>query len=576
MNFHYHVTYQSPNQRLIHITCSIKDIHQNTLEVHLPAWRPGRYEIGNFAKNILYLNVFSNTTKISAQKINKDCWQINTENINNIEISYAYYAAEWNAGSSFICDSFLYVNPVNCCLFAVESLLQPCSLSLSVPDTFQTAISKDFDLHSACYNFNDFHDLADTPFISGTTLQCLTYTCANTPFSIWFNGIINDIPSQKIIDDFKAFTQAQYDAFGSFPFKSYHFYIHVLPYRAYHGVEHLESTVITLGSAEKIFTDYYEDLLGISSHELYHAWNVKTIRPAAMTPYDYTKENYTSLGYITEGITTYMGDQMLLRSLVFTRDIWKKTFDELLEKHFQNFGRFNYSVAESSFDTWLDGYQAGVPNRKVSIYTEGALCAFMIDILIRKHSQNQKSLDDVMQWLYIHIAKLGQGYTALDYQNALEIVSGVSFLDFFNHYYNGVQDYMPLLKECLHFIGYSIETKERSLAYETFWGLKLQFAADSCTVLHIYPGSELEHAGIAIGDELIKVEHATKLEPQILSEISKSELATLIFKDILKQEKKITLAKGNYFKNYFLTRQHEMSEEQARHYALWAGVTELV
>ncbi|MBK6527068.1 MAG: hypothetical protein IPG07_16880 [Crocinitomicaceae bacterium] len=100
----------------------------------------------------------------------------------------------------------------------------------------------------------------------------------------------------------------------------------------------------------------YDDLLGVCSHELYHAWNVKTIRPADMLPYDYSKENYSRLGYVCEGVTTYMGDLFLAEAGVRDFVWYRKELEKLLQKHFDNFGRFNYSVAESSFDTWLDGY----------------------------------------------------------------------------------------------------------------------------------------------------------------------------------------------------------------------------
>jgi predicted metalloprotease with PDZ domain len=187
-------------------------------------------------------------------------------------------------------------------------------------------------------------------------------------------------------------------------------------------VEHTNSTVIALGPSYGVMNNKgYEDLLGVSSHELFHAWNIKTIRPVEMMPYDYSRENYSRLGYVAEGVTTYYGDVMLLRSGVFTEEQYLKTFNELLEKHFNNFGRLNLSVADSSFDTWLDGYKQGVPGRKASIYTEGALCAFMLDIIIRKNSNNKRSLDDLMRLLYEEFGKKQRGYSEGEYKSAAEL-----------------------------------------------------------------------------------------------------------------------------------------------------------
>ena len=118
----------------------------------------------------------------------------------------------------------------------------------------------------------------------------------------------------------------------------------------------------------------YNSLLHICSHELYHTWNIKAIRPVEMFPYDYTKENYFRTGYVAEGVTTYMGDLMLHKAKVTTWEEFKKTQNQNLERHLMNYGRMNLSVADSGFDSWLDGYKLGSPNRKVSIYADGALC----------------------------------------------------------------------------------------------------------------------------------------------------------------------------------------------------------
>src|SRR6185369_4870034 len=114
-------------------------------------------------------------------------------------------------------------------------------------------------------------------------------------------------------------------------------------------------------------------------------------------PYDYTQENYSRLGYVAEGVTTYYGDLFLARSGVFNLDEYFEELNQRINKHLNNYGRFNMSVAQASFDTWLDGYVPGIPHRKTSIYDEGCLIALMTDLLIRRHTKNKKSLDDVMQ-----------------------------------------------------------------------------------------------------------------------------------------------------------------------------------
>ena len=144
-----------------------------------------------------------------------------------------------------------------------------------------------------------FNSLAESPFIASNSLQHDVYEVKGIPFHLWFQGSCTP-PFEKLKKDFTAFTQEQINCFGGFNSKDYHFLFQITPYNSYHGVEHTNSTVILLGSEKNVFEDRYVDLLGISSHELYHTWNIKSIRPAEMLPYDYTQENYSRLGYVVE------------------------------------------------------------------------------------------------------------------------------------------------------------------------------------------------------------------------------------------------------------------------------------
>jgi len=567
---HYTFSYTNPATRLIHISAKFTNLKSDVVYLQLPSWRPGRYELGNFAQNIVSFKVFSADEELAFSKVTKDKWEVDAFGYNEMEVRYTYYAADLNAGSTFLCDDFMYANPVNCCMYIEGNLDEPCTLQLEVPQHYEVAIGLPAT-DKFIYQAADFHQLADSPFIAGTTLQHKTYQSNGTTFYVWFNGKI-EVDWNKVLHDFKAFTDAQFDAFGSFPFPEFHFLNHILPYSAYHGVEHLTTTVITLGPSEQVMTSLYDELLGISSHELYHCWNIKTIRPEEMMPYDYTRENYSRLGYVAEGVTTYMGDQMLLRAHVFTRDEWKKTFDQLLERHFQNFGRFNMSVAESSFDTWLDGYKPGVPNRKTSIYTEGALCAFMIDMLVRKNTRNENGLDDIMRLLYERFGKRKKGYGISDYQALLEDVAGYSFESFFMDYYHGTEDYEPLLRECLQYIGCELKTTVRDNAYETAFGFKALKEGNHYVVKAIYPGSEAEQLGLELNDKITEVNGAEMKDLMQLNEAVKVQSSKFKVQSMLHKEKEIALNKGDYYKKYTIERIHQMDEAQARNFAVWAGV----
>ena len=476
-------------------------VDENKTIIHLPSWRPGRYELGNFSKNIKNFKVFNDQNKaVNFHKINKDSWEISSNETKYIKIEYQYYANELNAGSSYYNENQLYVNPVNCFLYAEGKEQFPISLELNIPENYTIASSLVQE-----NNFllaENFDELADSPFICSENLEKQTYIVADTNFHIWFNNQLN-IPWERVIDDFRNFTKKQIEDFGEFPVSEYHFLIQSLPYLAYHGVEHLKSTVITLGPSYDLFENRYDELLGVSSHELYHVWNVKSIRPKELLPYNFKKENYSELGYIYEGITTYLGDLYLLKSGVFSLENYLRELSKQFQKHLDNPGRFAYSVSQSSFDTWLDGYVPGVPGRKVSIYTEGCLLAFVMDAKIRKATNNKRGIEEVMKRLYYNFAQNNKGYTEKDFIDQLENICGYSFQDFFNDYVHGSTPYETILLEALDFIGLElIQTPSNSYS-EANLGMKTVHQSNHLLISAIYPGSPADMAGLSLGDELI-------------------------------------------------------------------------
>jgi predicted metalloprotease with PDZ domain len=499
----YSLSSPHPSSQFIHISISF-DVFENTTCLQLPSWRPGRYELGDFAKNIRLFNVSNEMgNQLTFFKISKDCWSINTEHSNRIHVCYEYYSNELNAGSSYVDENQLYVNPVNCCAYVIGRENEEILLKLDVPSDYKVATALT-SLENNVFKAKDFDTLADSPFISSNSIQHSSYNVGATLFHIWFQGEII-VPWDIVCADFKSFTQKQIEKFGSFPVLEYHFLNQIVPHKAYHGVEHATSTVILLGPSFSVFNESYIDLLGVSSHELYHAWNVKSIRPIEMFPYDFSKENYSELGFIYEGVTTYMGDLFLLKSNVFSWDQYVIEFNQYLAKHTENEGRFNYSVAESSFDTWLDGYEPGAPGRKVSIYTEGCLLAFMADVLIIRATNGNFGLDEVMRRLYTDYYLAHKGVSKENYQFVLENVSGISFDSFFKDYIFGRKDYLPLLKTMLNELGLSLVEFENPKKTLSIFGIKLIQSGNHFIVKSIHSKSPAWNAGMMLEDEIIAI-----------------------------------------------------------------------
>ena len=541
-------------------------------EIKIPVWRPGRYEIGNFAKNIKDFNIFNEKgRRVPFFKKNNSTWVLKESSNNSLRVEYLYYAKDLNAGSTYLDDHLLYVNPVNCCIYVDELYDFKSQIKLNIPKSWKIATGlqkKGNDLIS-----KNFDELADSPFICSNQLQCKSYTVSDYKFNIWVNGDFKPDWS-RWIKDFERFTKKQIEKFIEFPVKDYHFLIHALPYKSYHGVEHLTGTVITLGPAKEINKSLYKELLGVSSHELYHTWNVKSIRPIDMLPYDFSCENYSELGYIYEGITTYMGDLFLLKSKVFSIEQYFDELNNQLQRHFDNMGRFNYSVAESSFDTWLDGYVQGAPGRKVSIYVEGCLLAFIADVKILKATAGKYGLDEVMKRLYFNYAIKGKGITENDYRKELEQISGLSFADYFDNYIHGTYSYETLLTECFEFLGLEIKTRPSKLYIEDQVGCKvLKNKWGEFIVSSIYPTSPADMAKIQVGDVLKSIDgNSIDLEcKKAFSEDLISENKLSYLRNNIEFEVELLQTNRSFYNKYFVSKMNNpiKDQEQERLFDMW-------
>jgi predicted metalloprotease with PDZ domain len=206
------------------------------------------------------------------------------------------------------------------------------------------------------------------------------------------------------------------------------------------------------------------------------------------------------MGYVAEGVTSYMGDRVLYECGVFEESQYFKEFETYLTRHFHNDGRKHMSVANSSWDTWLDGYVQGIPGRKTSIYTEGALIAYICDMRIRKATNNDASLHNVMQEMY-KLAKTGKGYTETDYRNLLEKISGESFEDIFINLLHGTSDFTPFIIEALGYEGWKFEAKPSTKEYENF-GLKGTWENGSFQIINILEGSTADKSGLIPSDAI--------------------------------------------------------------------------
>lgn len=448
------ISYENAVSQILDIKIEISNLAGRSSEFHLPAWRPGRYELQNYAQNMYKVQAYSPKMELALEvvKTSINTWRVEHGEFETIILTYQYVAQQMDAGGSWLDDEQVYINFINCVLFNKDKINEPVELILNIPKKFRIATGLKM-LDSGNYLAKDYHELVDCPIIASDTLLELNYEIDKVKFHIWFQGA-GELNEEKIIRDFEAFSRVQMELFNGFPSDQYHFLIQLVKYPKYHGVEHHNSTVITLGPDINFDSEKsYIDLLGISSHELFHVWNIKSIRPKELSPYDYTRPIFFDTGYIAEGVTTYYGDLMLARSGVFDDEQYIKEVDQYLERHFKNPGRHQFSLAQSSHDLWVDGYKRSPASRKVSIYIKGALIALLLDLRLREYTGNRVNLDHVVQEMWRKSQEEGDdGYTTSDYKTIIEDLTGTSWDDYFDQFVYGIDPLEDHLDKAFSYI----------------------------------------------------------------------------------------------------------------------------
>jgi predicted metalloprotease with PDZ domain len=571
----YSIIGSSAHKHYIDIIVKIDTRGKDKLEVLLPAWRPGRYELANYAQNIQYWQVFDEKeNRLKSYKKNKNTWIIESNGAAEVTICYNYYANQLDAGASYFDEKQLYINPVNCLVYLNDRINEPCELKLEhLPDHYQLVSAIPFDAERKAV-VKDFHTLADSPLMAAAVIQHEKYTVGMYNFHIWMLGNVSpDWP--RILSDFQAFSNKQVEMFGELPVSTYHFLFQLPDQKFYHGVEHLDSTVICLGPAYRLMhAEIYTEFTGISSHELFHSWNVKSIRPVEMMPYDYSRENYTPLYYVAEGVTTYYGDMMLLRSGVYDWNLFAIETAKVLEKHLHNYGRFYQTLAEASMDSWLDGYKPGTPDRKISFYLKGMAVAWALDINIRRDTHNMHSLDSVMKTLYFDFAKQGKGYSEADYLEIISSIAGKDYREFFEKYVWGLNPVEDALHDAFKYIGCTLATVSNPFYYEHKLGFRLGEPGPfyKSIISNVAPGSPADAARLSPSDEIVAI-NGIYIERN-LDEILKMFSGTPVQLSFIRNKELLitTIIEGNesFYPNYLVLKQPEATEAQKENFRLWA------
>lgn len=509
----YQIDSSDLSSNFIQIRISFISTKENPV-LKIAAWRPGRYTLQNYAANVRDCSASDEKgNSLSIEKTSKNDWQVKVAEGEKITFSYLYYSRQMDAGGCWADEELFYINTI-ACLMAVDGQEDvSCELKLNVPTSFKiaTGMQKQGDVYVA----DSFIALSDFPMMATPTLNTFKYEVHGIPFYIHSTVDATHYP-ETLLSDFEKFTIAQIQDFGSFPEKEYHFLLVILPYQHYHGVEHRNSTVICLGPAFDIKEKLYTELIGICSHELYHTWNICKIRPAEMLPYRLFEPNYFKTGFIAEGVTTYLGDYYLGLSQVFTQEWYQNELNILLKRHFYSFGNNHLSLADSSFDLWIDGYDAGIPNRKVSIYVKGAIVALLMDTALRKSTNNATNLRDMMRKLWDSSSSIYKSYTEDSIASLFHELTSNTYINAYNKWIFGLGDLKSDLITAFAYL--NIDVKEE--VHSNFFARTFGFLCDTNFIVQLVDDASPYITKLGKGDRLLRI-NSLPLAECVIEELEK-------------------------------------------------------
>jgi predicted metalloprotease with PDZ domain len=413
---HYQVNVSSIAGHVFDVSLRIENPDKNGQVLTLPAWIPGSYMIRDFAKNIVKISAKDDMgTDINIQKLDKQTWQVQAVS-STLTIEYQIYAFDLSVRGAYINDEMAFFNGTNMFLEVVGQSDQPCGLTLGKPQQpefshWKVATTMPTNMQQAHafgeYSANHYEELIDHPVLIGE-FDILPFSAAGVEFELILAGG-HQADVQRITKDLTKVCQHHIDFFADTPPVKRYQFITLLTDNAFGGLEHMSSTALmysrndlpSLSDAEKM-TDGYRVFLSLCSHEFFHTWHVKRIKPNELFGAALDKERYTEQLWIYEGFTSYYDDFSLLRCGLITQSEYLKVVGQNLTRLIRNKGRFKQTITESSFDAWTKFYKQdeSAVNNIVSYYNKGAVLAMCLDLLIKNKSNGQYSLDDVMRHLW--------------------------------------------------------------------------------------------------------------------------------------------------------------------------------
>lgn len=545
----YTVTFPEAQAHYAEIEMNITGLNQKLLELKMPVWTPGSYLVREFSKNVESFRAEAGGQAIGAKKTSKNSWQIPAQNIHSITVKYKLYAFELSVRTSLIDASHAFLSSSGVFMYPAGMLHHPSTIHIvpfkgwtTVSTSLEMAGNDSFTLYSPDYDI-----LFDSPIEVGTQ-DVFGFTAAGVKYEVAMCGGGN-YDKERLKKDMPKIIEQETAIFGENPNKRYLFIVHNSS-KGSGGLEHLSSAVLGM-SRDNYATDAgYRGFLSLVAHEHFHLWNVKRLRPIALGPFDYDKENYTTDLWIAEGFTAYYQDIIVRRTYLYPPETYLATLAADINYVANQPGNKVQTLAEASFDAWIKYYRPNENsvNTNISYYNKGSVVALMFDLEIINDSHGKYCLDQVMKLMYDTYYKgLRRGYTDQEFKAAVEKFTGTSLDGFYRKYIVGLDDID--YDKYLGYAGYHL-SDELAANNEPALGVNTSSTNNKIVVTSVMRGTAAWTGGINVGDEITAIDgnKITDMATCLAGKKPGDNLAVSVLRDSLPVTINVTLLKKTQLK----------------------------
>ncbi|MDM8545721.1 PDZ domain-containing protein [Candidatus Venteria ishoeyi] len=537
---HYRIEAQSLNAHLFHITCTVLRPAATGQKFSLPAWLPGSYMIRNFAQHVIEFSAESEGCPVAVSRTDKNTWFCAPcEGV--LKVYYTVYAHELCVRGAWLDKQRAFFN-ASCVFMQVAGQAdEACAVTLVAPDDPEcgnwrvaTSLSRHSQTNNSAplYGFGDYRadnyaELIDHP-VEMSAFTLVSFEVAGVPHDLVISGR-QRANLQRLQRDIQTVCEGHVALFGELPEMERYVFLVLAVDDAYGGLEHRNSCALICKHGDLMPDDHaapdkdYQRFLGLCSHEYFHLWHVKRIKPTAFIQPDLSKEVYTRQLWVFEGITAYYDDLNLLRTGLISLKDYLGLLAQTITRHYQMPGRTHQSLADSSFEAWTKLYlkSENTPNATISYYLKGALLAFALDMRLRRDTQGKVSLDTLMQASWKSYGKTGEGVPEEGFEKLAATLSGIKLEDFFQTYLYGKKElpladlFADLAIQCQFRPAHSLNDKGGLLTEDTVskqaspyasLGIRLKPNKKQVVIATVFTGEAAQQAGLAAGDHIIALD----------------------------------------------------------------------